>query len=354
MGQRGKQFVVRWRNRAFVLARRPLSLGRRYWSLLKLGSGQRRLPGPPDLARATEVRQELSETHQGLVRAREQSKHWRERAKGWEQEARRLKFELHEAARTAGPSARPAPIAGEASLYLDLLKRTLTGWVDSDGSVLNEEKAGLREQGLGMPTNGQTMIGLKRLDNLQYCIEDTLATGVPGDLIETGVWRGGATILMRAVLKTYGVEDRRVWVADSFEGLPPPDPDQYKQDKGSRLHTREELAVSLEQVKANFERYGLLDEQVCFLKGWFRDTLPEAPIERLAVVRLDGDMYESTMDGLVNLYPRLSAGGYLIVDDYGAVGACRQAVHDYREAHAIHDEIRSIDWTGVFWQRSGE
>jgi O-methyltransferase len=91
------------------------------------------------------------------------------------------------------------------------------------------------------------------------------------------------------------------------------------------LHKARELAVSLEQVKANFDRYGLLDDQVRFLKGWFRDTLPVAPIERLAVLRLDGDMYESPMDTLVNLYPKLSEGGYVIVDDYGAIPACRQA-----------------------------
>lgn len=160
-------------------------------------------------------------------------------------------------------------------------------------------------------------------------------------------------MLMRAILKAYGVEDRRVWVADSFEGLPPREEERSSSDKGGPAHTYEELAVSLEEVKANFERYGLLDEQVRFLEGWFHDTLPEAPIERLAVVRLDGDLYESTMDALVNLYPKLSVGGYLIVDDYGALPPCRQAVHDYREAHRIHEEIRLIDWSGVFWQRSG-
>jgi DNA modification methylase len=77
-----------------------------------------------------------------------------------------------------------------------------------------------------------------------------------------------------------------------------------------------------------------------------------APIEELSVIRLDGDWYESTMDGLVNLYPKLSVGGYLIVDDYGCVPACRQAVHDYRDSHGITEEIRSIDWTGIFWQRT--
>jgi hypothetical protein len=234
------------------------------------------------------------------------------------------------------------------------MKRTVSGWVYADGNILDETgfNPDRREQGADQPTNAPTMIGLKRLDNLQFCIEDALANGVPGDLIETGVWRGGATILMRAVLKAYGVEDRRVWVADSFEGLPPPDPGIYPSDKGNRLHTSDQLAVSLEQVKSNFERYGLLDERVHFLKGWFRDTLPEAPIEKLAVVRLDGDMYESTMDALVNLYPKLSVGGYLIVDDYGVLLPCRQAVHDYREAHGISEGIQPIDWTGVFWRRA--
>jgi hypothetical protein len=195
------------------------------------------------------------------------------------------------------------------------------------------------------------MIGLRRLDNLQFCVEEVLSKNIPGDLIETGVWRGGATIFMRAILKAYGVKDRNVWVADSFEGLPAPNPERFPQDAGD-LHHIMKLAVSLDQVKANFERYGLLDDQVRFLKGWFRDTLPKAPIERLAILRLDGDMYESTMDALVNLYPKLSLGGCLIVDDYGAVPGCRQAVLDYRQLHGILDEIVQIDWTGVYWRRS--
>ncbi len=156
---------------------------------------------------------------------------------------------------------------------------------------------------------------------------------------------------MRAVLKAHRVADRFVWVADSFEGLPPPDEERYPPDRGDALHTVSVLSVSLKEVQSNFEKYGLLDDQVRFLKGWFRDTLPSAPIERLAVLRLDGDMYESTMDGLLNLYPRLSVGGYVIVDDYGAIPACRQAVDDYRESHGIREEILEIDWTGKYWRR---
>lgn len=221
---------------------------------------------------------------------------------------------------------------------------------DAQGKLLPLDTTN-RMEGRIWPLVAHTMIGLKRLDNLEFCIEKVITNGVPGDLIETGVWRGGATIFMRAVLKAYGVTDRYVWVADSFEGLPPPETGKYPHDAGDRLHEARELAVSLEEVKANFETYGLLDNQVRFLKGWFRDTLPAAPIERLAVLRLDGDMYESTMDTLVNLYPKLSEGGYAIVDDYGAIPACRQAVNDYRSANTITEKIHNIDWTGIFWQK---
>jgi O-methyltransferase len=266
-------------------------------------------------------------------------------------------------------------------LYLDLLKKHLTRYHYGYGEayqVLNPRYRGLRgtlhrvlrrslasrglrlvrrvdpaarEQGRDWPGEAETMIGLRRLDNLQSCITDVLRRGVPGDLIETGVWRGGATIFMRAVLKAYGDTQRTVWVADSFQGLPKPDLERYPRDAGDQHWTYQDLAVTLDQVKANFQRYGLLDDQVQFLVGWFRDTLPTAPIERLAVLRLDGDMYESTMDGLRALYPRLSPGGYVIVDDYGAVPGCKAAVEDYRAEQGITEPIQTIDWTGVFWRR---
>ena len=148
------------------------------------------------------------------------------------------------------------------------------------------------------------------------------------------------------------IPDRMVWVADSFKGLPPPDTAKYPADKGDKHSQFTELAISEEEVKRNFEKYGLLDSQVQFLTGWFKDTLPAAPIKELALLRLDGDMYESTMDGLVNLYPKLSKGGYIIIDDWGAVPACKKAVEDYRSKHSITEEIIPIDWTGVFWKKT--
>jgi O-methyltransferase len=208
-----------------------------------------------------------------------------------------------------------------------------------------------RAEGKDWPSLALTMVGAKRLDNLQHSVLTVLKDGIPGDFIETGIWRGGSVILMRAILKAHGVTDRTVFAADSFEGLPKPNAVSYPADRGDRHWTCNELAVSLEQVRANLDRYGLLDDQVQFLKGWFKDTLPQAPIERLAVARLDGDMYESTMTAIEALYPKLQPGGFLIVDDYGAVQGCKQAIEDYRARCGINEPIETIDWTGVYWRK---
>lgn len=208
-----------------------------------------------------------------------------------------------------------------------------------------------RLEGRDWPPFAETMIGRRRLDNLVDCVTTALRDDIPGDLIETGVWRGGSTILMRGILAAWADGDRRVWVADSFEGVPPPDAERYPADRGVRLDGISNLEVSVEEVRSNFARYGLLDEQVVFLPGWFKDTLATAPIDALAVMRLDGDLYESTMDALRALYPKLSVGGYVIVDDYGGIDACRQAVSDYRRAEGVDEPIQAVDWTGIYWRR---
>lgn len=207
-----------------------------------------------------------------------------------------------------------------------------------------------REFGRDRPVYAQTMIGVHRLGNVRSCVETVLAERVPGDLIEAGTWRGGAAIMMRGVLAAHEVADRTVWVADSFQGLPEPDPGRYPADAFDLNYTAEELAISLEEVRANFGRYGLLDDRVRFVEGWFSDTLPELRDRTWALVRLDGDLYESTIDGLENLYPQLSVGGFLIVDDFGFPN-CREAIEDYRRDHGITEEIEQADWTGAFWRR---
>ncbi|MDQ6962937.1 MAG: TylF/MycF family methyltransferase [Mariprofundaceae bacterium] len=264
-----------------------------------------------------------------------------------------------------------------ADMYLELMIKTLTNEVYGDteyapivsnrfiSKLMNCTQSMLgfrlvrkqgfdlekRKKGLDWPPYAHTMVGRKRLENIQFCAKSVLGNNVPGDFIETGVWRGGSTIFMRAIIEAYDLHDRSVWVADSFEGLPAPNEELYPVDKGDIHYTIDELKVTLESVQDNFRKYDLLDDQVKFLKGWFKDTLPKAPIEKLAIARLDGDMYESTMDAISSLYPKLSSGGFLIVDDY-CIKTCEEAITDYRNEHGIQEEMIDIDGTGIFWQKA--
>lgn len=196
-------------------------------------------------------------------------------------------------------------------------------------------------------TIGASMIGRARMDNLQHCLETVLADNIPGDFMECGVWRGGACAFAKAVLTAHG-SDRSVWVADSFQGLPPPERPEDDVDLQTRIYPM--LAISQPQVQALFERLDLLDDNVRFLKGWFSDTLPTAPVETLSVLRLDGDYYDSTIVALDALYPKVSPGGFVIIDDYGELEPARRATHDYRAAHGITAEIVDIDGVGVYWR----
>ena len=240
-------------------------------------------------------------------------------------------------------------------LYLDLLLKSLSNLIYgpapsdpwNDGLFRPDGPPGRDRSSIA-----HTMVGILRLENLRELSRRAIELGTPGDFIETGVWRGGCCILMRGVLAAYGIHDRKVYVADSFAGLPPPKPELFPRDADDVHYTIAELAVSLDQVKANFDRYGLLDENVVFVKGYFSDTLPSLDVGTFALIRLDGDMYKSTYVALDALYPRLSVGGFVIIDDYGALASCRQAVIDYRTRMSIEDPIQPVDWTGVWWQKT--
>jgi O-methyltransferase len=273
----------------------------------------------------------------------------------------------------------PAP--SPADLYLDMLARCLTRDLFLDEEVRNVnlrdwpggEPDGLRDMlrerrwrvvrpgadhatravGNDWPPHAETMVGLARLANVRALTRTALADGIPGDLVETGVWRGGTAIYLRAILAAAGDATRTVWACDSFEGLPEADGERFPMDVPLRLHEHPQLAVGLDQVKDNFARYGLLDDQVRFVPGWFRDTLPKlaTELDAIAVLRLDGDMYESTIDALTHLEPLVSPGGYVIVDDHNGIDACREAVTDHRAAHGITAEIHHVDWTAVWWRK---
>ena len=196
-----------------------------------------------------------------------------------------------------------------------------------------------------------TMIGRVRLEHLRWCLDRVVRGEVPGDLMECGVWRGGAALFMRGFLAANGIAGRTVWLADSFAGLPPPSlPQDEGEDMSAAVYPM--LAVPLETVRETFARYGLLDAQVRFLPGWFRDTLPGSPVGSLALLRIDADLYESTRDVLANLYDRVSPGGFVIVDDYHCMETCRRAVDDFRADRQLSEPLQRIDWTAVYWRKS--
>ncbi len=274
------------------------------------------------------------------------------------------------------------PETGSKELYLSLLKKTLrfSLWEDPGKPleavayragflkplvlvfarlikrfrlrmvVMRDMEQERQFPGSTWPACAHSMVSMERLDSLQEAVETVIRERIQGDLIETGVWRGGACILMRAVLKCHGDSTRRVFVADSFEGLPKPDADKYPQDAGDEHHVHDFLAISKEEVAENFRKYDLLDDRVIFLKGWFKDTLPTAPITSLALMRLDGDMYESTMDALNNLYDKLTPGGFCMIDDYGLPG-CKAAVDDFRRQRGISEPMVAVDHSCRSWRK---
>jgi O-methyltransferase len=254
------------------------------------------------------------------------------------------------------PESANQPVKPETGFHpRDIMKRALIHYLYRRYKIVlthiepfNPEA---RTLGRDWPSICYTMIGLKRLDNVQYAIETVIRDDIPGDVIECGAWRGGCAIFMRAVLREHS-DSRCVWVADSFSGMPKPDTAKYPIDERHDLSDIEYLAAPLEKVKENFQRFGLLDDQVIFLKGWFSKSLSTAPINRLSVVRADGDLYGSTMDILTNLYDKVSDGGFIIIDDYYTWQPCRKAVTDFRDARAISSPIQSIDKDGVYWRKS--
>lgn len=265
------------------------------------------------------------------------------------------------------------------SRYLCLLKRALVNWIYPEHELqvsylqsdtvskdkltrsrylrdISRIEAGNYSELLEKKKNGfvtvlsHTLIGLRRLNHLEYCAREIFAQKIPGDFFEAGVCQGGASIFLRGLQVAFGEEQRKVWAADSFEGLPPA---LLAQDYGLDFTESNYpwLAFSQERVEDHFRRYDLWSDQVRLVKGWFSETLPELDCGPLSLLRLDADLYQSTMETLVNLYDKVVPGGFIVVDDYGAFEACRLAIDDFRKERKIQDTLKWIDWSGVYWRK---
>jgi hypothetical protein len=203
-----------------------------------------------------------------------------------------------------------------------------------------------RLEGSGWPVLAVSMAGCKRLDNIRALITAIQQREIPGDFLEAGVWRGGVSIFARSVFDVLGNSNRKVYVADSFEGLPKSQ-NVHDTDSWSEM---EYLSVSMQDVRENFKKFGAL-HNVEFVKGYFHESLPKLRQRdmSLCLLRLDGDMYQSTADGLYNLYDKVQIGGYVIIDDW-AIGNARKAVKDFWNLHGVVEEIIPIDHGAVYFE----
>jgi len=211
------------------------------------------------------------------------------------------------------------------------------------------------ENGLIRGSNSFTMIGTKRLLNIKYLINIISDENIEGDLIEAGVWKGGVIIYMRACLVAYSL-NKKVFGADSFKGLPPVDDVKYPDDKIYKTILKkgndQGLMISKEEVIKNLNYFNFNDADTILLDGWFEDSLKDIRINKLSLLRIDGDMYKSTYEALDMLYHKVSEGGYIVIDDYGLGSmSCKKAVDDFRKKNNIDSELIKIDWTGVFWKK---
>lgn len=270
-----------------------------------------------------------------------------------------LKHTITDYLRIDNPHASAMPIHNvrPTTAVRRLRNRVLQNIVSTFGfSLVKPRRDSLEDQrhkrkfGMDWPPLAETMVGLERLDNLEMIVSTIVEEKIPGDLLEAGVWRGGASIYLQALLTVLDARDRMIWLCDSFEGLPPPDP-KFPADKGLNFNDYSVLAVSVETVKENFHRYDLFGNNLKFIKGFFKDTLHSVEVEQLSLLRLDGDLYSSTIETLEPLYDKVSSGGFVVIDDYH-IPACAEAIHDFRKAHGVADELVVIDQAASYWRKS--
>jgi hypothetical protein len=190
--------------------------------------------------------------------------------------------------------------------------------------------------------HAHTMCSNARLRSLYRSVRYVVEHNVPGDLVECGCARGGSAALMALTLAQQKAK-RNLWLFDTFEGLPAPtvgDPDY----EIAELFTGS-CVGSIEEVRSLFQRLDA-EENVHFVKGLFQNTLPTAGIDRIALLHIDGDWYESVKVCLENLYDKVAAGGIIQFDDYGYWQGARKAVEEFFARREIKLDLRRLDYSG--------
>ena len=224
------------------------------------------------------------------------------------------------------------------------------------------------------PKHAISMGGVDAMWNVANLTEKVISAPVEGDFVEAGVWKGANGIIARKLFDAADDATRTVWCLDSYAWLPPPD-ERYKKDSGDKHHTYAKrhpvLRVDLNDVSSIYRRFGIDVSDASqvggtkLVKGFFNETAPKVAgmVRHIAILRLDGDMYQSTWEVLIAMYGKVSLGGYVIIDDYGLRGA-KGATDDFRKCARISAPFHfflpeNTPYPGgrtgkVFWQKTAE
>ena len=245
--------------------------------------------------------------------------------------------------------------------YLNLLMKMLTGeLLDPDYGICRRDKfvngdcvlgnlvpynSTLRARGRDWPAFGLTMIGTARMIQFKDAIISVIKNNIKGDIAELGVWRGGACIWARKILDVYHENKRIVHVFDAFETIP-----------GYNESYMNYLAVSQEKVMSNFKKFDADVNPVKFHKGLFKDTLPhfvkENPdVKSIAVLRIDGNFYDSYQDAMYYLYPLVPKGGIIIFDDVFTHKPVMKFWNDFKHDYSLNEELQKIDSDAAWFEK---
>jgi len=201
-----------------------------------------------------------------------------------------------------------------------------------------------------------SMVSVERMYALYQAVEYVVKSGISGDLVECGVWKGGSSMCMAHSLLNNGVADRTLYLYDTYEGMPMPSAKDRRLENGTpaledwqawQKGGRNEWAYSpIEEVRQNMASTGYPEGRIVYVKGLVEKTIPATRPASIALLRLDTDWYESTLHELVHLFPLLSTGGVFIVDDYGHFSGSREAVDEYFSNQKISILLNRIDYSG--------
>lgn len=205
-----------------------------------------------------------------------------------------------------------------------------------------------------------TMSSYQRVSNAYELAKLAEREKLEGSFVECGVWKGGVSAVMAYVAQKFE-SDRKVWLFDSFEGLPEPTKEDgqiakeysFGRDSGNLKTIKQCVSTEEDVRKVFFEVLKLNPGGICIKKGWFQNILPKERqnVGKIAILRLDGDWYESTKVCLENMYDNVIIGGYIIIDDYSHWEGAKKAVHDFFSERKINPQLIKIDYAGVYFKK---